>query len=88
MSTADQLHQAKLDGAAGRVRSILRVHQDADVELRHRAEWPALVEAIDELIAVQDNRDERERRPLFYGEPKGVVGRLRPVVLTACSACT
>jgi hypothetical protein len=53
MSTADQLHQAKLDGAAGRVRSILRVHQDADLELRHRDEWPALWEAIDELVRVQ-----------------------------------
>jgi hypothetical protein len=65
MSTADQLHQAKLDGAAGRVRSVLRVNGDADLELRHRAEWPVLWEAIDELVRVQDKRDERERRPLF-----------------------
>jgi len=65
MSTADQLHQAKLDGAAGRVRSILRVHRDAELELRHRAEWPALWEAIDELVRVQDERDVRVRRPLF-----------------------
>lgn len=65
MSTADQVDQAKLDGAAGRIRSILRVHQDADLEVRHRAEWPALWQAVDELVRVQDMRDERERRPLF-----------------------
>jgi hypothetical protein len=65
MSTPDQLHQAKLDGAAGRVRSILRVHQDADLELRQRAEWPALWEAIDELVRAQDKRDRERRRPLF-----------------------
>jgi hypothetical protein len=29
MSTADQLHQAKLDDAAGRIGSVLRVNQDA-----------------------------------------------------------
>ena len=65
MSTRDQLDRAKLDGAAGRVRGILRVHEDADLELRHRAEWPALWEAIDGLVRVQDVRDTRERRPLF-----------------------
>lgn len=65
VSTDLQLHQAKLDGAAGRVRSILRIHHDADLELRQRAEWPALWEAIDELVRVQDKRDERERLPLF-----------------------
>jgi hypothetical protein len=65
MSTADQLHQAKLDGSAGRVRSVLRVNQDADLELRQRAEWPALWEAIDELVRVQDVRDVRKRRSLF-----------------------
>jgi hypothetical protein len=65
MSTADQLRQAKLDGTAGRARSILRVHAEADLELRHRAEWPVLWEAIDELVRVQDRRDEATRRPLF-----------------------
>ncbi len=63
MSTAGQLDQA--NGAAGRVRSVLRLQHDADLELRHRAEWPELWEAIDELVRVQDVRDERERRPLF-----------------------
>jgi hypothetical protein len=65
MSTADQLHQAKLDGSAGRIRSILRIQPDPDLELRHRGEWPARWEAVDELVRVQDQRDERERRPLF-----------------------
>jgi hypothetical protein len=64
-STADQLDAAMLDGAAGRVRAVLRVHADADLELRHRAEWPALWDAIDALVAIQDKRDQRERRPLF-----------------------
>jgi hypothetical protein len=65
MSTPEQLAQAKLDGSAGRVRAILRVHHDADLELRHRAEWPEIWEAIDALVRVQDKRDERMRRPLF-----------------------
>jgi hypothetical protein len=43
----------------------LRTNQDADLEQRQRGEWPELGEAIDELVRVQDKRDDGTRRPLF-----------------------
>lgn len=66
MTAEDRRHQAELDGAAGRVRAVLRRAHDERLEARQRAEWPELWEAIDSLVEVQDQRDARaERRPLF-----------------------
>jgi hypothetical protein len=48
---ADRVRHAELYGAATAIRDALRLNRDPDLEQRHRAEWPALWERIDAVVA-------------------------------------
>jgi hypothetical protein len=48
---ADRVAHAALYGAATAIRDALRLNPDPNLEQRHRAEWPALWERIDAVVA-------------------------------------
>ena len=50
-SDADRTRHARIYGVATPVRDAIRLNHDANLDARHRAEWPNLWDRIDALIA-------------------------------------
>jgi hypothetical protein len=50
----DRVRAAQMEGRVARLRGVVRLNGDAELEARHREEWPALWAAIDDLAAMLD----------------------------------
>jgi hypothetical protein len=43
-----------MEGRVARLRGVIRLSDAAELEARHRAEWPQLWAAVDDLVAMLD----------------------------------
>lgn len=52
--SSENFRAAQLTGRTARLRDQLRLNTDHELEARHRAEWPQLWAAIDDLVELID----------------------------------
>jgi hypothetical protein len=53
-TSSDRIRGAQIEGRVARLRGVIRLNGDAELEARHREEWPQLWAAIDDLTAMLD----------------------------------